>query len=157
MEWIGPPSATSRSISMTLPAPSLTRAVIRDGLPNRKSPMPSTDNPLIWPDLLAVDVDQHDAARDHLMRFLAHPVGAIDALGHGALDMLAQDDRRFGNARPVIGLAHHIGEVAGVERDAFIVVGKPEASSLKRATAAGIGRPQAPVAHHRGDEAGEEA
>ena len=49
LEWSGPPSSISRSMSSTSPRPSRTRAVIRLGLPKANSPSCSTESPLTCP------------------------------------------------------------------------------------------------------------
>ena len=46
---VGPPSLTSRSMSMTLPDPGLTRHVTREGRPNASPEISSTLSAFTWP------------------------------------------------------------------------------------------------------------
>ena len=112
---------------MTRPAPSRTRAVMRLGRPNEKEPSWSTDRPLIWPTCDALRVDQHDAAVDRLLRPVAQPVGALDLLVDGPRHVLPRRDLALGLARPVVGLAHDVGDAAELDRQLLAVVGQPRA------------------------------
>ena len=49
MEWTGPPSLASRSMSTTPGSPENVRTVMRAGRPNVWSPVERTAMPLTWP------------------------------------------------------------------------------------------------------------
>ena len=103
-------------------------------------------------DLGAVGIDQHDAAVDGLLRPVAKTVGALDLLVDGPADVLSARDLALGLARPVVGLAHDVGDAPELDRQLLAVVGQPRAFVDDAGDARRVHRLETVLLDHRCDQ-----
>ena len=127
---------------------------MRLGRPNAKEPSWMHGQPVDLPDLAAFRVDQHDAAGDRLLRAVAQPVGALDLLVDGARHVLLGGDLALGLARPVVGLAHDVGDAADLDRQLLAVVRQPRALVDEAGDAGRVERLEPVLLDDRGDQPG---
>ena len=116
---------------------------MRLGRPNANDAELQHGQAVDLPDLGALGVDQHDAALDRLLRAVAQAVGALDLLLDGARHVLrAWSPCAWPARRPVVGLAHDVGDAADLDRQLLAVVGQPRAFVDEARDAAGVDRLQ---------------
>ena len=127
MECSGPPSLASRSMSVDA-ARSQPHAGGDAGRPAEGEGAELKHGEAVdLADRRALGVDQHDAAIDGLLRPVAQAVGALDVLVDGAHHVLPGGHLALGLARPVVGLAHQIGDASDLDGQLLAVVGQARA------------------------------
>ena len=141
-------------MSVTRPDPSRTRAVMRVGRPKAKEPSCKHRQAVDLADRRALGIDQHDAAVDGLLRPVAQAVGALDVLVDGTHHVLPGGHLALGLARPVVRLAHEIGDAADLDGQLLAVVGQARALVDDARDAGCIDGLQAVLLDDRCDQAG---
>ena len=149
MEWIGPPSSTSRSMSTTLPPPGRVWQVMRVGRPKAKPPISMTLSPLIWPTRVALGGDQRDALEDRLLRAVAQSRGATHARLQRALDVGARHDVALGLARAEVRFDQRLAQVVDPQRQLARMGGEPRGVLDDARGRLRVERPEAVAARQR--------